>query len=226
MLIMIKSRTVQIIYQSIYIGISFIAILASFGLFDMSFRWDFYIHFTNISNFLCILIMLIELKDTVNKKQDDYVRTLLLLKFIALLSISLTFIVYNFLLSSTRDVKDSFTVGSVTLHIILPIMFTFDYILFYEHGKIRWYYPIISTIFPLAYAIFVFMHAAIRKFDSSILCFDKTVPLIYPYFFLNIEKLGIDAVIKNIMIITVIFIIFGYIIMIIDKLLSKIKRTF
>ena len=223
---MIKNRTAQLIFISIYIGISVIAVLACFGLFDMSFRWDFYIHFTNISNFLCILIMLIELKDTANKKQNDYVRTLHLLKFIALLSILLTFIIYNFLLSDTRDAKDSFTVGSVTLHIILPIMFTFDYILFYEHGKIKWYYPIISTIFPLAYVIFVFAHAAIRRFDSSILCFDKTVPLIYPYFFLNIEKLGVNGVIKNIILITVVFIVFGYIIMIIDKFLSKIKRTF
>lgn len=219
---MIKNRTAQLIYQSIYIGIAIIAILASIGLFDMAFRWDFYIHFTNLSNYLCIIIMLIELKDTAKKKRDNYVHTLPRLKFVALLSILLTFIVYNFVLSSTRNIKDSFVVGSVTLHIILPIMFTFDYVLFYEHGEIKWYYPIISAIFPIVYTSFVFIHAAIMKFDTSIMSFDKSTPFIYPYFFLRLDTLGIYGVIRNVIIISVFFVIFGYVTIVIDKVFLKI----
>ena len=63
------------------------------------------------------------------------------------------------------------------------------------------------------------------KFDANILSYDKSVPFIYPYFFLNLEKLGVNGVIKNIILITIFFIIFGYIVMAIDKLLSKIKRN-
>ena len=66
---MIKDRTIQLIFKSIYIGISIIAVMASFGLFEMSFRWDFYIHFTNLSNYLCIIVMLIELIDTAKKNR-------------------------------------------------------------------------------------------------------------------------------------------------------------
>ena len=90
---MIKNRTAQLIFESIYIGISIIAVLASLGLFEMTYRWDFYIHFTNLSNYLCIIIMLIELCDTAKKKNDGYVSTLPVLKFIALLGILLTFII-------------------------------------------------------------------------------------------------------------------------------------
>ena len=218
---MIKSRTIQLVFQSIYVGISIIAVLASFGLFDMSFRWDFYIHFTNLSNYLCIIIMLRELYDTAKKANDDYVKTCPLLKFVALLAIILTFITYNFVLSAKRDMRDSFTTGSITLHIMLPLLFIFDYVLFYEHGKNKWYYPIISTLFPIAYALFIFIHAAILKFDTSILSFDKTSPFIYPYFFLRLDILGVSGLLKNLVIIFFGFIIFGYIILILDKIIDK-----
>ena len=134
---MIKRRTAQLIFQSIYIGIAIIAVLASFGIFEMTYRWDFYVHFTNQSNYLCVILMFLELRDTAKKELDSYVTTHPVLKFVALLGIILTFIIYNFVLSPQRDLKDSFVVASMTLHIILPIMFVVDYILFYEHGKLK-----------------------------------------------------------------------------------------
>ena len=222
---MIKNRTAQLIFESIYIGISIIAVLASLGLFEMTYRWDFYIHFTNLSNYLCIVIMLIELCDTAKKRNDSYVSTLPVLKFIALLGILLTFIIYNFVLAPQRDLKDSFVVASMTLHIILPLMFTFDFILFYEHGKLKWYYPIMSAIFPLLYAAFVYIHAAIYKFDSSIYYPGRKDPFIYPYFFLNLDKYGVAGVIRNILIILVVFVVFGYVIFLVDRLFNRDKHV-
>lgn len=222
---MIKNRTTQLIFESIYIGISIIAVLASLGLFEMTYRWDFYIHFTNLSNYLCIIIMLIELCDTAKKKNDGYVSTLPVLKFIALLDILLTFIIYNFVLAPQIDLKDSFVVASITLHIILPLMFTFDYILFYEHGKLKWYYPIMSAAFPLFYAAFVYIHAAIYKFDSSIYYPGRKDPFIYPYFFLNLDKYGVAGVIRNILIILVVFVVFGYVILLVDRLFNRDKHV-
>ena len=218
---MIKSRTTQLIFQSIYIGIAIIAILASLGLFEMTYMWDFYIHFTNLSNYLCAILMFLELRDTAKKREDGFVTTCPTVKFIALLCILLTFIIYNFVLAPRRDIKDSFGLPSITLHIILPLMFTFDYILFYEHGKVKMYYPIVSALFPFIYAVFIYIHAAIYKFDSSIYYPGRSDPFIYPYFFLNLDKLGVSGVIKNCVLIVVCFIIFGYVVMLLDNLLSK-----
>lgn len=218
---MVKSRTTQLIFQSIYMGIALIAILASLGLFEMAYRWDFYVHFTNLSNYLCAIFMFLELRDTAKKTIDSYVTTYPVVKFVALLAILLTFIIYNFVLAKRRDIKDSFVVASVTLHMILPLMFTFDYILFYEHGKVKWYYPIVSTVFPLLYAVFIFVHAAIRNFDSSIYYPGRNDPFIYPYFFLNLDKYGVTGVTINILIILIVFVIFGNVIVLIDKLFCK-----
>ena len=221
---MVKSRTTQLIYQSIYIGIAIIAILASLGLFDMAYRWDFYVHFTNLSNYLCAIFMFLELRDTIKKNTDSYVTTFPVLKFVALLGILLTFIIYNFVLAPRRDIKDSFVVSSVTLHIILPLMFTFDYILFYERGKVKWYYPIVSALFSLLYAAFIYIHAAIYKFDSSIYYPGRKDPFIYPYFFLNLDKLGVAGVVKYILIILIVFVAFGYVILLLDRLFGRVKE--
>ena len=222
---MIKNRTTQLIFQSIYIGIAIIAILASLGLFEMSYRWDFYVHFTNLSNYLCAILMFLELRDTAKKQIDSYVTTYPMIKFIALLGILLTFIIYNFVLAKQRELEEIFVVSSVTLHMILPVMFTLDYILFYEHGKLKWYYPIVASVFPLLYAVFIYIHAAILNFDSSIYFPGRTDPFIYPYFFLNLDKYGVVGVIKNITIIFIVFMVFGYIILFADKILGKMNNN-
>ena len=87
---MIQNRTTQLIFQSFFCAIGVIGTVASLGLFDMVWRWDFYIHFTNLSNYLCVGIMFAELVQTARKKEDSYVSTLPLLKFINSLGILLT----------------------------------------------------------------------------------------------------------------------------------------
>lgn len=58
---MTKNRTAQLMLQSAFCAIGIIGIIASFGFFDMVWRWDFYIQFTNLSNYFCIAIMFAEL---------------------------------------------------------------------------------------------------------------------------------------------------------------------
>ena len=56
---MSKNRTAQLIFQTVYCTLGFVGCVASLGIFDNInvIRWDFYVHFTNISNFLCIGVM-------------------------------------------------------------------------------------------------------------------------------------------------------------------------
>ena len=67
---MIKNRTTQLIFQSFYCAIGLIGIIASLGVFDdvLNPRWDFYVHFTNLSNYLCIGVMIFELIETAKRR--------------------------------------------------------------------------------------------------------------------------------------------------------------
>ena len=159
---MTKNRTAQLMFQSAFCAIGIIGVIASFGFFDMVWRWDFYIQFTNISNYMCVGIMIAELIQTAKKKEDSFVTVSPALKFVGVLSILLTFIVFNFFIAneSTRD----------------PVLNYFG-----------------------------------------------TGPFIYPYFFLNIDTYGVGGVCLWILGLGAVFIGVGFIFMVLDKVLSKVK---
>ena len=224
---MVKNRTFQLIFQTIYCTLGFIGIVASLGIFDniQNIRWDFYVHFTNISNFLCFGVMFASLVETAKKKEDSYVCTAPALKFIGMLGILLTFLVFNIMLAGAegRDPQANWRIGSLCFHVVLPVMYIADWFLFYERKKCKWYYPIASISFPLAYVIFLLIQAIILKFDTSVLIPTTTTPLIYPYFFVNLDTQGVSGVLMWIGILSAAFVLVGYLFFALDKLGKKSK---
>ena len=224
---MIKNRTAQLIFQTIYCTLGLIGFVACTGIFDNIniIRWDFYVHFTNISNFLCIGVMLASLIQTAKKKEDSFVSAAPLLKFIGMLGILLTFLVFNIMLAGAegRDPQANWRVGSLLFHVTLPILYIADWFLFRERRNCKWYYPIASIGFPICYVIFLLIQAIILNFDSSILIPTTTTPLIYPYFFVNLDTQGVGGVLMWIGILSAAFVVVGYLFFGLDKLGKKKK---
>lgn len=222
---MIKNRTVQLIFQTVYCTLGFVGCIASLGIFDdiNTIRWDFYVHFTNISNFFCIGVMFTGLIQTVIKQEDSCVSAAPMLKFIGMLGILLTFLVFNILLAGAadRDPQANWRVGSLLFHVLLPVMYIADWFLFYKRGNCKWYYPIASIAFPLCYLVFLLIQAVILKFDTSILIPTTSTPLIYPYFFVNLENLGVSGVLMWAGVLLAAFIAVGFIFCGIDRLGKK-----
>ena len=222
---MFKNRTAQLIFQTVYCSLGFVGCIASLGIFDNIniIRWDFYVHFTNISNFFCIGVMLTALIQTAKRKEDGFVTAAPMLKFIGMLGILLTFLVFNIMLAGAegRDPQANWRIGSLCFHVVLPIMYIADWFLFYERKKCKWYYPIASIAFPLAYMIFLLVQAIILKFDSSILIPTTTTPLIYPYFFVNLDTQGVDGVLMWTGILSVAFVVVGFLFFGLDKVEKK-----
>lgn len=212
---MVKNRTAQLIFYTVYCTLGLVGCVASLGIFDNvnMIRWDFYVHFTNISNYFCLGIMVASLIKTAKKKDDTPVTTAPMLKFIGVLAILLTFLVFNIMLAGAegRDPQANWRIGSILAHVVLPIMYVADWFLFYERGKSKWYYPIASIGFPLAYVIFLLIQAVILGFDSSIYIPGTTTPLIYPYFFVNLDTQGVGGVLVWIAILSVAFAAVGFV---------------
>lgn len=224
---MIKNRNAQLIFYTIYCTLGIVGSIACLGIFDdiKTFRWDFYVYFTNISNFLCLGVMFAALVETVKKKDDGYVCAAPLLKFIGMLGILLTFIVFNTMLAGAadRDPQLNWRIGSLLFHVVLPIMYVADWFLFYERKKCKWYYPLASIGFPLAYVLFLLIQAVILKFDSSILTpTGAKTPLIYPYFFVNLETEGL-MVLVWIVALAAVFAAVGYAFYGLDRLIKSKK---
>ena len=169
--------------------------------------------------------MVAQLVQTAKKKEDSYITTAPVLKFIGILAILLTFVVFNVMLAGAegRDPQLNWRVGSLLAHVVLPIMYVADWFLFRERKQCKWYYPIASIGFPVAYVIFLLIQAIILKFDSSILIPTTTTPLIYPYFFVNLDTQGVSGVLMWIGILSVAFAAFGFAFFGIDRLFKKEK---
>ena len=225
---MMKNRTAQLLFYTVYCTLAFVGCIACTGIFDNInvIRWDFYVHFTNISNFLCFGVMLASLIQTIKKKEDSFVTAAPLLKFIGMLGILLTFLVFNIMLAGAegRDPQANWRVGSLLFHVLLPILFILDWVLFRERKKCKWYYPLASVGFPVAYVLFLLIHAIILRFDSSILIPTTTTPLIYPYFFVNLDTLGVPGVLMWIAILSAAFVAVGYVFFGLDRLGKKTSK--
>ena len=225
---MIKNRTIQLIYQTVYCTLGLVGFIACLGIFDniKTIRWDFYVHFTNLSNFLCIGVMFAGLVQTIRKKEDSFVTTAPMLKFIGMLGILLTFLVFNIMLAGAegRDPQANWRIGSLTFHVVLPILYIADWFLFYERKQTKWYYPVASIAFPFGYVIFLLIQAIILQFNTSILIPTTTTPLIYPYFFVNIDTQGVGGVLMWIAILGVAFVAVGYLFYGLDRLLKRDKK--
>ena len=224
---MSKNRTAQLIFQTIYCTLGLVGTFESLGIFDniRQIRWDFYVHFTNISNFFCIGVMLASLIQTAKKKEDSYVTTAPLMKFIGMLGILLTFLVFNIMLAGAagRDPQANWRVGSLAFHVVLPILYIADWFLFRERKQCKWYYPIASIAFPIAYVVFLLIQAILLNFNSSILIPTTTTPLIYPYFFVNLDTQGVPGVLVWIGVLSAAFVAVGYLFFALDRLGKKTK---
>ena len=73
----------------------------------------------------------------------------------------------------------------------------------------------------MAYVIFLLIQAIILRFDSSILIPTTTTPLIYPYFFVNLDTQGVGGVLMWIGILSAAFVAVGYLFFGLDKLTRK-----
>lgn len=215
---MSKSRTAQLVFLSAACTVGLLGTVACLGLFNYSFKWDFYTFFTNISNYLCLALFVGELVETVRKKEDSYITFQPLLKFVALLGILLTFAVYNLILAPYREPQLNLTFNSISFHVLMPLLTLADWLFFYEKGKIRPLYPLYATVFPLVYTAFIYIHAAILGFDRTILNYVGDAPLIYPYFFYDIETHGLWQAAQWIGILALGFLVTGYILYGVDRL--------
>ena len=141
--------------------------------------------FTVQSNIFIMLMALIFLIDEVvvlitNKSFIN--QTLLHIKYVATVAITVTFLVFFTILAPLMGVDYLLSFNNFSLHAIVPILAIVDFFLFDKDIKLTYKSSLLATISPICYVIFVYI-GAIFKLEYS-------ENLHYPYFFLNIDTNG------------------------------------
>ena len=216
---MIRDNITQLIFRTVYCTLAVLGFVASLGLFEAHFKESFYVYFTNLSNYICMFIGFAELIATVKKTRennDDFTEVFPKMKFIGMVMIFITFAVFNFMLAKDRPIEKNLAVSSILLHIVLPLMYIADWILFRQHKKVKKTTPLLAVVIPIFYAVFVFIRAEIMGRQGDV---------VYPYFFLDVNKLGWGKVAVWIVILIVAFVAVGYIFYLLDNLIGEKKNT-
>ena len=141
--------------------------------------------FTVQSNIFIIAIALIflanEVIQLINKKSFVN-QTLLFVKYVATVAITVTFLVFFAMLAPLMGVDYLLSFNNFSLHAIVPILAIVDFILFDTDIHLTYSNSLIATIAPISYVIFVYIGAIFRlQYGEN---------LYYPYFFLDFEKNG------------------------------------
>ncbi len=214
---MIKNRTAQLIFQTVYVVLGVIGAINSIGYFDAEFNTDFYVYYTNLSNYICLGMMFVFLSNTAKRREDGLCMSAPTFNFMCVIMILVTFLVYNVLLSDEYTVIEYFTtMSNMIMHVILPIMFILNWVLFCPHGKMKLYQPLLCLFMPLVYVAFVFVRAAFIDHASA--------SVVYPYFFLDAGELGAIGVLTWIAVLLVIFVAIGYLFFVFDRYAVNTKK--
>ncbi|MGL6297930.1 MAG: Pr6Pr family membrane protein [Methanobacteriaceae archaeon] len=211
------NKTFQLMYRTVYCTLGILGFLMSLGFLQYWSQAEFYIYYTNLSNYLCLAFMIYLLfltyKDVKNRETSIKSENLPRIKFYLVIMIFVTFAVNNMLIDSCFSPSYWQNFLGVDMHFILPLMFIFDFILFDKKRVLKIYDPFISLIIPIAYALYIFIR--------SLFIDPKSNSIIYPYFFLDVNQLGYMGVLEWIGILLVVFIAIGYLFYLINYIQKK-----
>jgi len=131
----------------------------------------------------------------------------------------LTMLVYSFILIpyiiEAQINYQIFSGKDLLIHYVVPISVLVDYVWFEEKGKIKSFYAFANILNIVFYVTYLSLYISLGgRFHSG------NNLSIYPYFFLNIEQLGLNSVILVSLGILVVVIFVGWVIYMIDQLIS------
>lgn len=148
------------------------------------------LYYTNQSNVwigvICAVFVLFDLILLIKNEYIEKPNWLYILKFIFTIAITLTGLVFNFVLYPQSIITNTpfpyFSPNNFTVHVIVPILSIASFIIFdykFKTSKLTFLYPLLT---PIYYFCFVMIMAANNVYFTT----DSN----FPYFFLDYKTLG------------------------------------
>lgn len=219
---MIKNKKIILGYRITYLLLCGYALYLNTKIWTGTFNTDMFNFYTSLSNIFCFIYVLMDTvfigkqikTGAVSKQTTCYPR----LKGAVVMAITVTFLIYHFLLSAddlAKGLDHFFAAKNMILHYISPVMIILDWLLFDTKGKYKKIDPLLWLAVPYVYFGYTLLKAPFV--DATFI--EGTSR--YPYKFIALDLIGIDKVLINVVFITIGFIVLGYITYIIDRWLGK-----
>ncbi|MGN0383673.1 MAG: Pr6Pr family membrane protein [Eubacterium sp.] len=209
----IKNLHLTLIYRIVFLILCGYGLSMHLSLDDVEENIHMISYFTVQSNMLCFFVFFVLVLQAIFHIPPG--RITYIMKGLVTLAILITFLSFHFVIAKYDFINFSiysFNVAPKDLfaHYIVPIMVVSDWLLFQPKGNFMPKDPFYWLIFPLVYCV-------VTMFRSSAgLCGTFVGNSKYPYFFLDIEDLGVLKFITFIVLYTVFILFAGYIIVVLD----------
>lgn len=233
----IKSYYISIIFKLFFAAICGYGLFMHISFVNIYYNIHMFSYFTVLTNLLCFLVIIYQIiatiimlaKSKLNNTLPDflsiYTKFLRFFRGTALMSIILTFGVYHFMVAKykypllyhnvlclpTRD---------FIAHYIVPLLFVLDWLMFQPKPMYGLKSPIYWISYPLLYVITIMFRSFCLP-RTHLLYLEK-----YPYFFFNVEKIGISLFCIYMVLMIFLILIIGYSIVAIEKIFDFISRKF
>lgn len=216
----IQNRKLSILWKTILLAFGLWGLLDGAGILSGHYRKNFPHMFTNISNlaawlyFACALLWYAGRRDSEDSK--IFAPTF---KYTATVSLLVTMLIGHFLVFDAMFQNGHIVLHLVILHYIVPIMALLDWLLFDEKGRMPIWGPIAWVSLALGYLVFTMI--AVGVFGIYMGGGTTAELTSYPYVFLDPAIVGTGAVVGFCAAMLAGFILLGYIIYGIDRLMSR-----
>lgn len=187
-------------------------LLALCGLVGVSIQihddgWGMLLYYTVLSNILVFSSLIFFIIYDFNKGDATTNIKLLRYKGGVTMAILITGVIYHFLLAPSTKPEDFWTVRNLLVHYIVPWGLVLDTLVFDARKAYRLREPLYWSLAPLAYFAFALLNGLVLKLPIP---HAKNSP--FAYFFINVNKLGWNKVLLNVLLINAGYIAVGYLI--------------
>ena len=179
------SQLSNLIYIGVYLCIASVGLSNSLGLLEGTFKPP--IFYTSVSGLICFFYFLIAfvngIRLNVSHQQSNSFILLPRLKGAVTLCITVTLLIYHFIVYDGPLYTIDWDIFNVITHYIVPFMVIAHWLIFDQKGKYRTYDPLWWTFIPLVYFtwanIVATQHTQIPYWDDKF----------YPYGFMDLTIL-------------------------------------
>ena len=207
--------------RKIFISLfEFLIVLCAWGGISQSYcqgQWEELCYFTYQTNFLVGVVYLWSAIATLTGKRRPWPW----LRGLALVFIFVTGLVANTILPAPDYATEyrayGFIPNTLLVHITVPLLCLIHFILFERHKHYKWWFPLTWPLCIYAWFDFIVIRADIFPHAGV----DPGSHNPWPYWFINVNKVGWASIPRTFLLFTIFFLILGYILFIADHFLPR-----
>ena len=205
---MVKNKRFALVFRLCALLFALAGLMKAIGVFDGTITFSSFMYYTNQSNLLAVALFAMLVISTAmrgkaaagtgdppaNPGRDARIG------MVCTVDLLVTLIVFWTMLAPLLGAEYLFTFENIAVHTVTPLLCLLDFILFSEPRRLKYRDVYYCCIFPMCYVIFtviaslagyIYRYEGILSspFSSQI----EFVPVRYPYFFLDFDRLGAVA---------------------------------